>query len=181
MTRGRWLLVGPAAMLAVAYSALPLLTRLDEAAVAKFSPGAAVTVPGFEAAGAHILIYEHGKRLTVTVPVANSGPLPVTIIDVRLSDDARPLVRTEAAERLPVTLWPGRTAEVELTARFGNCRYYHERQLQTYPGVVVSGHVLGRPMRETVGFDRQLLVHSPMIVGCPDRTLVRDDDTLERP
>jgi hypothetical protein len=50
-----------------------------------------------------------------------------------------------------------------------------EAQVQTMPGAIVTGHVLGRPTRDVVDFDHAVVAPSPMIVGCPDRTLDRDE------
>jgi hypothetical protein len=167
------------ALLAVAYLALPLLARLEQGVVPTFSDGAAATVPQFEGSGAHILGYAHGEKITVTVPLTNRGPVALTVTEVRLTEQPHPLVDVLSAAAggrpLPVTLSPGETVPVELAARFGNCRHHNERQVQTMPGAIVTGHVLGRPTRDVVDFDHAVVAPSPMIVGCPDRTLDRDE------
>jgi hypothetical protein len=40
----------------------------------------------------------------------------------------------------------------------------------------VDGRIFGESFSRTVPFERDLVVRSPMIVGCPDRTLDPDDD-----
>jgi hypothetical protein len=159
----------------------PYLIRLEAGGPPRFSPGAAVTVPAY---GSHILAYSYGAEFTVDVRLVNRGILPLTITRIRLTDEPRPLVETTSVhvdgQRLPMTLWPGESADVALRARFANCRYYHERELQTMPGALVDGHLLGRPVTQIAAFDHDLVVHSPMIVGCPNRTLARDDDIRNR-
>lgn len=177
----RWLVLGGVASLLIgAYLLAPSAARLDAGAPPRFSAGAAVTVPSYGDRGTHILAYTYGEAFTVAVPIVNRGVVPVTITEIRLAEQARPLVETASVTvdggRLPLTLWPGETAAVELRARFDNCRFYHEREMQTMRGAVVSGHVLGRPVTTTAEFDHDLVATSPMIVGCPDRTLVRGDD-----
>jgi hypothetical protein len=76
----------------------------------------------------------------------------------------------------PVTVAPGATEDLVLRGLLGNCAYYHERQVQNVDALVVEGEVLGMSTSLQVPLDRPLLVHSPMIVGCPDRTLTRNDD-----
>lgn len=177
----RWLVLGGMASLLIgAYLLAPSLARFDADTPPRFSAAAAVTVPSYGERGTQILAYAYGEQFTITVPIANRGVVPVTVTELRLTEKPRPLVETASVtvdgDRLPATLWPGETAVVELRARFDNCRYYHEREMQTMPGAVVSGHVLGRPVTAIAEFDRDLVVASPMIVGCPDRTLVRGDD-----
>lgn len=155
----------------------PYLIRLEASGAPRFSPGAAVTVPAY---GTHILAYTYGEQFTVDVRLVNRGILPMTITRIRLTDEPRPLAQTTSVQvdgqPLPTTLWPGESADVTLRARFTNCRYYHEREMQTMPGVLVDGHLLGRPVTQTAAFDHNLVAHSPMIVDCPNRTLTRDDD-----
>lgn len=159
----------------------PYLIRLDPGGAPRFSPGAAVTVPAY---GTHILAYTYGDQFTVDVRLVNRGILPMTITRIRLTDEPRPLAETTSVQvdgqPLPTTLWPGESADVTVRARFANCRYYHEREMQTMPGVLVDGHLLGRPVTQTAAFDHNLVAHSPMIVDCPNRTLSRDDDIRPR-
>lgn len=176
----RWCVLGALLLVIGAYFAAPHLVRLKADEPPSFSAGAVVTVPSFGERGAHILAYEYGKEFTVRVSISNSGPVPMTVTDVALTNEPRPLAETigvrVAGERLPLTFWPGETLRVELRVRFGNCRYYHEREMQSMPGAVVTGHVLGASAVATAPFDHDLVAHSPMIIGCPDRTLVRGDD-----
>lgn len=177
----RWLvLLGVVVALLGAYLATPHLVRLEADAAPRFSPGAAVTVPSYGERGTHILAYRYGEEFTIGVPVTNSGVVPVEVTEIRLTDEPRPLVETTSVRAegspLPTTLWPGETVRIELRARFDNCRYYHEREMQTMPGLVVDGRVLGLPATASARLDHDLVAHSPMIIGCPDRTLVRGDD-----
>lgn len=180
-SRWRVAVVAGVALLLGGLLAAPYLIRLEAGGPPRFSPGAAVTVPAY---GTHILAYSYGAEFTVDVPLVNRGILPMTITRIRLTDEPLPLAETTSVQvdgqPLPLTLWPGESASVALRARFANCRFYHEREMQTMPGALVDGHLLGRPVTQTADFDHDLVVHSPMIVGCPNRTLTRDDDIRPR-
>ena len=101
----------------------------------------------------------------------------ITSSAVRLRIKLRPLVLFTVNVVFPVyALFGFETAIVAVTARYANCRYYHERELQTLAAATVETSALGVHATRTVPFDHPLVVPSPMIVECPDRTLVRDDD-----
>lgn len=169
-----------AALLAGAYLALPYLVTFGQDVTPRFDGADGLVVEKYGRKGTHFVRYTHGERFTVAFPLYNDGPLPVSVTDVRLTDEVSPLVDTLGVtangSALPVTIGPGETVPVELTARFGNCRYYHERAVQTMPGAIVQGDALGRPYREVAGFDHPVAVHSQVILRCPDRTLIRGDD-----
>jgi hypothetical protein len=59
---------------------------------------------------------------------------------------------------------------------FANCRYYNERNIDLRSQIRVDYRILGIPSSQTVEFDKDLLVKSPMIVSCPERTVNREDD-----
>jgi hypothetical protein len=141
------------------------------------STGAAdvVTVAGYGARGTHVVDYQHGRQVELVVPLRNDGPLPVRLTSVTAGDVRLPLLALQG-DQLPLTVGPGETADVVLRGVLGNCAYYHERSVQNVDGLEVALEVLGRATTRTVPLDRPLLVHSPMIVGCPDRTLTRNDD-----
>lgn len=169
-----------AAVLVGAYLSLPYLVSLGQGVAPRIDGGTSLTVREFGPEGTHFLHYVHGDTITVTVPLTNNGPLPLSVADVRLTEEVSPLLDTLSASAdgvsLPVTIGPGETVPVELTARFGNCRYYHERAVQNMPGAIVTGQVLGRSFHEVATFDHPFAVHSQVILDCPDRTLARGDD-----
>ena len=67
--------------------------------------------------------------------------------------------------------------QVLLELTMDNCRYFHERELDMFTGV----HLVDADGDATeVLFDRPVLVHSPMLWGCPDRTVDRGDDFRTR-
>jgi hypothetical protein len=132
-----------------------------------------VTVPEFGARGSHVLGYEHGASVRLTLPLHNSGWLPVTVTSVQLGGGPAPLLAVRGHEGLPLTLRPGGSGEVTLTVAMVNCRFYNEREMQTYSAVDVGFRTLGRSGHRVVPYDRPILVKSPMIVTCPDRKLDR--------
>ena len=107
------------------------------------------------------------------MPVRNDGPLPVTVTSAAIGGGVAPLLAVRDVAGLPLSLGPGETGTLDVTAELANCRYYHEREVQNYAGVELGFSVLGGSGTQTVTFDRPLMVHSPMIVGCPDRLLNR--------
>lgn len=135
-----------------------------------------VTIPEYGAGGAHVLGYDDGAAVELTVPLRNTGRLPVTVTSVALDAGVAPLLVLGPGSALPVRIGPGDTADVVVVGRLTNCRYFHEREMQTLTGLQVGLRVLGRPGSLAVPFDRPLLVKSPMIVGCPDRKLNRQAD-----
>ena len=183
MTWLRWVAAGGALLAALAvsgYLALPSLARFAGGIEPVLPASAHVSLPTFGERGTDLLAYRYGESFTMTLPLVNDGLVPVTVTDVRLTDEPRPLAEVTAVTAddtaLPVTVTAGETRRVELTVRFGNCRYYTERETQEYSGAVVDGSVFGRGMRLTAGFRHELVAASPMIASCPERTLRRDDD-----
>ena len=139
---------------------------------------AGLMVEGYGPTGTFALDYRFGEQVLVTVPVANDSPVPLRVESVELVEPAYPLMEPvpDGAVVEPFTLLPGQSGEVDLTFEFTNCRYYHERANNAYEQVRVSGSVLGRPVTRTVDLAVPLVVHSQVILNCPDRTLVRGDD-----
>lgn len=177
MTRRAWVAAGVVVTLLVCgYLALPYVVRFGAGLTPRIDGPRGLVVASYGDAGTHFVRYTHGERFTVTVPLRNDGPLPVSVTDVRMTDEVSPLVETVRAVGLPVTIGPGSTVPVRVTARFANCRYYHERAVQTMAGAVVRGSVLGRSFTEVAAFDHPVAVHSQVILRCPERTLIRGDD-----
>lgn len=134
------------------------------------------TLPSYGLRGTHVVGYEHGATTRLTLPVRNQGVLPVTVASLDLRAGVAPLLSVRDVQGLPLDLGPGERGELVVTAVLGNCRYFHEREVQIYQGVALGVNVLGRSIAREVAFDRPLLVHSPMLVGCPDRKLNRQAD-----
>lgn len=173
---------GAAVLAGLAYLAAVRTASFEGGAVIRFAPDAeAVTLPGFDG-GAHAVVYEHGGTVSFSFPLHHTGLVGLTVTGVRLSeDDPYPLLAIEEVSvdggDLPARVGRGETARVEVRARYDNCRYYHERELELLEGVTVDATVLGTGVTREVTFDHPLVVRSPMIVHCPDRTLDRNDDT----
>jgi hypothetical protein len=178
LPRRRWPLPALAAVCALVGIASSLvLTAPRAASFPTITPSAVgapyVTVPEFGPRGSRILGYVHGASVRLTLPLHNSGWLPVTVTTVSLGGGPAPLLAVRGQEGLPLTLRPGGSGEVTLTISMVNCRYYNEREMQTYDALQVGFRSLGRSGARLVPFDRPILVKSPMIVTCPDRKLDR--------
>jgi hypothetical protein len=133
-----------------------------------------VTVPEYGEQGGYILGYVHGADVDLTVPIHNTGRLPVTITAVSLGGGIAPLLAVRAVHGLPLTVAPGRSGTVLLAARLTNCRYYNERAMQVFDGVTVGYRSLWRSGTSAIAFDRPIYLKGPMLVGCPGRKLDRD-------
>jgi hypothetical protein len=177
-TRRRSLLPALAALIGVAglsWSALSLAPRA--AAFSEVHPtviGAPfVTVPEYGPRGSYILGYQHKAPVTMTVPVHNDGRLPITITSAAINGGPEPLLSIDAVQGLPLSLGAGESGQLVLTGRLINCRFFHERAVETYDGIELGFSSLGASATRHVRFDRPLLVHSPMLASCPDRKLNR--------
>lgn len=161
--------------LVAAWALLPLGVRVDTDVAAELPVDAGLEVPEYGAEGTFALHYQHHEEITLTVPVDNKGPLPIRVTRAELDVDPLPLL-VQVDDNLPLTVRPWSGEQLELTFRYDNCRYYHERSVDSWDRIDVAGSVLGR------GFDRELTlelpiaVHGQVINNCPDRTLVRGDD-----
>jgi hypothetical protein len=136
-----------------------------------------VTVPGYGPHGTHIVDYRDGVDLTVTVPVRNDGPLAMEVTSASAGTGLLPLLTVQSIDGLPLALGPGEQGEVVLHARLQNCAYYHEREVQNVRDLTLATQVGIGPVRREVEvalpLDRPLLVHSPMIIDCPQRKIDR--------
>lgn len=182
--RGRLLLTAGlalASLLAGGVVTAPALVSLAPIAPAFRGDATVTTVPEYGPRGTHIVGYRHGARLTMELPVRNTGPLPITVAGVSTGVSQLPLLTVTAVDGLPVTLGPGQTGRVVLEAELGNCKYYSEREWQIIDGLQLTVRTLGRAADRIVPLDRPLLVPSPMIVGCPDRKLNRQQDIRGNP
>lgn len=110
--------------------------------------------------GSRILRYRHDTDIEMYVPW-DGGP----VIDARLG--------RESVHLLTVTDVRRQGDQLVLTVHRDNCRYFHERAIDIFDGVSLT---LASGGTTTAVFDRPLLVKSPMLASCPDRTVYRQDD-----
>lgn len=158
---------------------LLLTPRLVALSVARPSATGApfVTIPELGVRGASILGYRDGAEVQLTLPVRNAGRLPVTVTSLALGGGPAPLLAVRSVQGLPLSLRPGASGLLTVTAVLGNCRYYTQRERQLVDRVELGIRSLGRSGQRQVAFDQPLMVISPTIVDCPGRTLNRDADT----
>jgi hypothetical protein len=183
--------VGPALLLAAVAAGVGLLwsalllwapgsAALAAGAVTASGGTAVVDVPGYQPGGTTVVDYRHGAEVALTVPLSNDGPLPVEVTAVTPEGGPLPLLDVRAVDGLPLTLAPGASGEVVLRGVLGNCRYYHEREAQNLRTLAVEARVGIGPLQAAVALPvplaRPVMVRSPMIVGCPDRTIDRQAD-----
>jgi len=161
------------------WAVLPATVRLGQAVEPELPVEAGLLVRAYGETGTYGLRYRHEETVTITVPVRNGGPLPMRIDEAGLGTSSLPLL-VPADDNLPVEIGPWETADLQLTLRFDNCRYYHERAVDTWDEVLVEGSVLGRGFDDEVTLAYPLALHAQVITNCPDRTLVRGDDIRPR-
>jgi hypothetical protein len=164
-----------ALVLAGLWALAPTLTRLSGTDQVVAAAGTGL-MTDFGPEGTYALHYRYGEQVTLSLPVHNSSAWPVTITGAELVEPTYPLLVPVAGVHEPVEIGPFGTAEVSLTFTYTNCRYYHERANNTYDQVRVEGSVLGRRLERTVDLRVPLMVHSQVILNCPERTYVRGDD-----
>lgn len=134
---------------------------------------ALVSLPGYGARGLDVLDYQDGAEVVLRVPLRNTGRFAVTVTDVALDGGRMELLSEVTGRPTAFGLAPGQSRVVVLRAVLGNCRYYHEREVRTYDGVLVAFEARGGKGTRHVPLVRPITVHSPMIVGCGDRKLDR--------
>ncbi len=154
-------------------NAAPGAVRIDPVQPVFTGTAPQVTLPTYGARGMHVIGYEHGATSVLTLPIRNAGLLPMTVTSVALEGGVAPLLEVGDVTGLPMSVPPGATRSVQVSATLANCKFFHEREVQNYPSIRLGFTVLGRAGVRDVPFDRPLMVHSPMIVGCPDRLLDR--------
>jgi hypothetical protein len=167
---------GVALMVVAALAAAPRMVRIDPVTPAFSGSAPQVTLPTYGLQGMHVVGYEHGATTRMTLPISNGGVLPLTVTSVSLGGGVAPLLELREVVGLPLDVPAGETRSFEVVAQLGNCKFFHEREVQNYPSLEVGFTVLGQAGTRTVPYDRPLMVHSPMIVGCPDRTLDRQQN-----
>lgn len=165
--------------LALAWALLPFGVRLDQEATPQLPVDAGLLVPEYDEGGTFGLHYRHREEVTITVPVGNDGPLPLRITEADLDSGELPLL-VPVDDNLPLKVGPWDDSELEVTLRFDNCRYYHERSADTWDHVDIAGSVLGRGFDREVALSSPLALHGQIINDCPDRTLTRGDDVRPR-
>ena len=156
-----------------------------------------VLVEEFEGSGAHIAQYVDGGYVTYAFVVRNAGPVAVTVTDVPLPPQAQrrllqPVGAGLAGEQdvpdarsmrafAPFRLGAGERQQVVIHARFDNCEYYTERAIEMIDTQHVAFRVAGMARTATVAFERPLLVRSPTIQRCSERTLDRSEHRRTAP
>jgi hypothetical protein len=114
----------------------------------------------FGVPGSWVVPYGHGSIITMHVPWDGEQ-----IADAWFDEDEPSLFIVDSVTQT--------ADEVQLQLTMGNCRYFHERELDMFAGV----HLVAADGDTTeLLFDRPVIVHSPMLWGCPDRSVDRGDD-----
>lgn len=142
------------------------------------------------------VVYDHDQPSAFAITLRNDGSVPITVTDIGIGVGERHLIDPYGAFVLPAgadigdgiegdllgefRLGAGEERVVVIRGVFDNCRYYNERNIDLRSEIEVEFRTFGVTNRQTLLFDRDLAVKSPMIVSCPERTINREDDRLER-
>lgn len=177
--RSRLVTAAVLVLIAVTWLLLPLTVRLGQQVEPQVPVEGGLFVPQYGETGTYGLHYRHHEEITIDIPVRNGGPLPLLLDKASLGEAPLPLL-TRVGDNLPIEVGPWGDATLELTFRFDNCRYYHERSVDTWDRVNVGGSVLWRRFDDVVSLAYPLALHGQVIGNCPDRTLVRGDDVRPR-
>ncbi|MGH3442820.1 MAG: hypothetical protein ACRDUY_12405 [Nitriliruptorales bacterium] len=152
----------------------------------------------FGASGSVVFRYEHGAETFYAVTLRNEGRLAVTVtglgqdielplldpVELRYFPQAHVATTDPVAASSPFTAFaipPSEERTVLVRARFDNCEYYTERALEVVETLRVAFRVLGIPSDARVALPRQLIVRSPTILRCPDRTADRGENRRTDP
>lgn len=156
----------------------------------------AVTVEEFDEAGVHIVKYEHGDTVSYSFTVRNTGPVGITVTGVPLPEERERRLLQPVAATLPpgssadnsgmtpfkpFALGAGKAQQIVVQGRFDNCEYYTERAVEVVDGQTIEFRLAGVPRTATVPFERDLVVKSPVIKDCPERTLDRSEHRRTEP
>lgn len=140
------------------------------------------------------IVYDHEQPASFALTLKNDGPVGVTITGLDTEAEELHLLQPYGVFLMPAgatidddfagaqqlssfALAPGESRVVVVRGSFANCRYYNERNIDLRTQIRVDYRILGVPSSQTVEFDKDLLVKSPMIVSCPERTVNREDDS----
>lgn len=130
-------------------------------------------LPGYGAKGTTAVGYSDGRDARVELTVVNRGRLPVTVHGFDPFPELLGMVETLAGGGLPVAVAPGETATLSARVRFTNCEYYTERAVNRFLGATLQVERLGVTRPVEIAYPREVVLRSPTILGCPDRTLDR--------
>ena len=155
-----------------------------------------VTVEEFDGVGAHILRYMDGEYVSYAFTVRNTGPVGITVTGIGLPEERERLLLQPVTAGLagdqsaevadmesfePFALPAGAQRRLVIQARFDNCEYYSERAVDNIDSQVLQFRIAGIPRTAAIPFERDLVVRSPTINRCEDRTLDRSDHLRSDP
>jgi hypothetical protein len=132
-----------------------------------------VDLPGYGAQGTTAVGYRDRGGATVVLPVRNTGRVPLTVHGVEPFPGLLGMVETVDGDGLPVTIPAGETRTLSARVRFTNCEYYTERAVNRFLGADLEVERLGATWAVDVDYPQEVVLRSPTILGCPDRSTDR--------
>ncbi|HSK22547.1 MAG TPA: hypothetical protein VK906_05195 [Egicoccus sp.] len=130
-------------------------------------------LPAYGANGTTAVGYSDERDARVELSVRNRGRLPVTVHGFDPFPELLGMVEAVRGDGLPVSIAPGGTATLKAQVRFTNCEYYTERAVNRFLGATLQVERLGVTRPVEVSYPREVVLRSPTILGCPDRSTDR--------
>jgi hypothetical protein len=130
-------------------------------------------LPAYGAGGTTAVGYTHQRDASVELPVRNTGRAPLTVHGLEPFPELLGMVETLHGDGLPVTIGPGETTTLSARVRFTNCEYYTERAVNRFLGGQLEVERLGATWTLDVAYPREVVLRSPTILGCPERSMDR--------
>lgn len=132
-----------------------------------------VDLPDYGARGTTAIGYRDQRYASIELPVRNTGRLPVTVVGLDPFPELLGMVEVVGDAGLPAVVEPGGTLPLTARVRFTNCEYYTERAVNRFVAASVQVERLGIAHTVEVAYPREVVLRSPTILGCPERSTDR--------
>jgi hypothetical protein len=130
-------------------------------------------LPAYGAGGTTAVGYTHQRYASVELPVHNAGKVPVTVHELEPFPELLGMVETLHGDGLPTLIGPGETITLSARVHFTNCEFYTERAVNRFLAAQVEVDRLGTTWTVGVDYPREVVLRSPTILGCPERSTDR--------
>jgi hypothetical protein len=130
-------------------------------------------LPEYGVSGTTAVGYRDQRPARVVLEVRNTGTLPLTVHAFEPFPELLGMVETVHGEALPATVAPGGSTALKAQVRFTNCEYYTERAVNRFDTVQLEVERLGSTWLVEVAHPREVVLRSPTILGCPERSTDR--------
>jgi hypothetical protein len=130
-------------------------------------------LPAYGAGGTTAVGYTDQRDASVELAIHNAGAVPLTVHGVEPFPELLGMVETLHGDGLPARIGPDETTTLSARVRFTNCEYYTERAVNRFLGAQLEVERLGATWTVGVDYPREVVLRSPTILGCPERSTDR--------